>query len=119
MGTKAFDGTLDNYREAELKHGRTCMLAFLGIIVGEKFHPFNGGEATDILGIPFEETPLTTFFLTIVFSFATLKELQSFDRIDKMVQKEDKSVVPGDLSFDPLNLKPKDPKGYLDLQNKE
>merc|ERR1712039_59012 len=31
-------------REAELKHGRVCMLAFLGIVVGEKYHPFFGGN---------------------------------------------------------------------------
>merc|ERR1712190_287215 len=33
-------GNLAVYREAELKHGRVCMLAALGIIVTEEFHPF-------------------------------------------------------------------------------
>merc|ERR1712187_1059915 len=33
-------GKIAVYRDAELKHGRVCMLATLGIIVGEKFHPF-------------------------------------------------------------------------------
>merc|ERR1712182_56211 len=31
-------------REAELKHGRTCMLASLGFVVAERFHPFFGRD---------------------------------------------------------------------------
>jgi len=118
-GGKAFDGTLAFYREAELKHGRTCMLSFLGIIVGEKFHPFTGGKDVDILGIPFEETSLTSFYLSIVFTLAAIYEGTQFSRIDKMVVKEDKSVLPGDLGFDPLNIKPKKPDEWLAMQNKE
>jgi len=38
------DGKLLFYREAELKHGRVCMLATLGILVAEKFHPMFGGN---------------------------------------------------------------------------
>merc|ERR1719159_1001664 len=33
LSTDAPLGTLTFYREAELKHGRTCMLAFLGIVI--------------------------------------------------------------------------------------
>jgi len=105
-GGKAFDGTLAFYREAELKHGRTCMLSFLGIIVQEKFHPFSGPKPVDILGIPFEETAQTTFYLSIIFILSAVYEGTQFARIDKMVQKEDKTVLPGDLGFDPLNIKP-------------
>merc|ERR1712003_319046 len=86
-GPPAFDGTIAFYREAELKHGRTCMLAFLGIVVGEKFHPFVGPGDVDILGIPFQETPLTTFYLSIVGFFIAITEGTSFSRIDAMVQK--------------------------------
>jgi len=118
-GGKAFDGTLAFYREAELKHGRTCMLAFLGIIVGEKFHPWSGPAETDILGIPFEETSLTSFYLSIVMTLSAIWEGSQFDRVDKMVVKEDKSILPGDLGFDPLNIKPKKPDEWLAMQNKE
>jgi len=38
------EGKLLFYREAEMKHGRVCMLATLGLIVAEKFHPFFGGN---------------------------------------------------------------------------
>ena len=32
------------YREAEVTHGRVAMLAVLGFLVSESFHPFFGGE---------------------------------------------------------------------------
>ena len=32
------------YREVELKHGRVAMLASLGFLVGEQFHPLFGGQ---------------------------------------------------------------------------
>merc|ERR1711953_887740 len=32
-------GDVAAYRRAELKHGRVCMQAFLGIVVAENFHP--------------------------------------------------------------------------------
>ena len=34
------------YQEAELKHGRIAMLAFLGIIVGENFNPLFDHQIT-------------------------------------------------------------------------
>merc|ERR1712048_331116 len=37
-------GVLYFFREAEVKHGRVCMLATLGIFAGEKYHPFLGGN---------------------------------------------------------------------------
>merc|ERR1712187_988897 len=39
ISTKVPEGQLLFYREAELKHGRVCMLAVLGLIVGER-HDF-------------------------------------------------------------------------------
>merc|ERR1712224_800128 len=32
------------YREVELKHGRVAMLAALGFLVGEQYHPLFGGD---------------------------------------------------------------------------
>jgi len=41
------EGTLMFFREAEIKHGRVCMLATLGLLVGEQFHPLLGGDKFD------------------------------------------------------------------------
>lgn len=38
------EDTMKKWREAELKHGRVCMLASLGILVQESFHPMFGGN---------------------------------------------------------------------------
>ena len=35
---------MKRYREAEVTHGRVAMLAVLGFLVSESFHPFFGGE---------------------------------------------------------------------------
>jgi hypothetical protein len=59
-------GALIFFREAELKHGRICMLAFLGIIVGEAYHPFFGGNvdmpAADVRNM-FLDTDFNSFWL--------------------------------------------------------
>jgi hypothetical protein len=36
--------TMKKYREAELKHGRVAMLAALGMITADKWHPLFGGK---------------------------------------------------------------------------
>merc|ERR1712010_189555 len=61
------EGKLCFYREVEVKHGRVAMLASLGFLVGEQFHPLFGG----------------------------------------------------DIGFDPLGLKPTDPKELKEMQTKE
>jgi light-harvesting complex I chlorophyll a/b binding protein 1 len=37
---------IKRYRESEVTHGRVSMLAVLGYLVGESFHPFFGGVVT-------------------------------------------------------------------------
>merc|ERR1712014_537306 len=58
FATDCSAGKLLFYREAELKHGRVGMVATLGLIVGEKFHPLFGGDV-DVTG--FETTQAVPF----------------------------------------------------------
>merc|ERR1719198_1226017 len=46
LATDASEGRILFFREAEIKHGRVCMLAFVGIFVGEQYHPLFGATLT-------------------------------------------------------------------------
>jgi len=124
FSAEAPQGKLLFYREVELKHGRVCMLAALGMIVAEQFHPLFGGNIDVPAYIAFQETPLEKFWVAVAVAIA-IPELQSIktykepvgDGSDYWTMKEDR--VPGDLGFDPLGLKPTDPAAFLELQNKE
>merc|ERR1719451_63821 len=63
-------GKLLFYREVELKHGRVAMLAALGFLVGENFHPLFGGNIDVPSYIAFQQTPLQTFWGAVVFAIA-------------------------------------------------
>jgi len=58
LAVSANEGQILYFREAELKHGRICMLATVGIYVGERFHPLFGGDidafsvSTDLFSAP-------------------------------------------------------------------
>merc|ERR1719436_1344631 len=70
ISTGVPEGRLLFFREAELKHGRVCMLAVIGLLVGER-HDFipllSNGIGKDVpaylLGTPFvQETSLAQFW---------------------------------------------------------
>merc|ERR1719454_2659337 len=122
------EGKIRFYREVELKHCRVAMLAALGFPVAEQFHPlFATDDAPSYLA--FQQTPLQTFWPAVVFAIAipeifsvfTFANPASRDPQGSPAQpwtiKEDHT--PGDLGFDPLNLKPTDPAELLEMQNKE
>jgi len=131
------EGRLLFYREAEIKHGRVCMLATLGVLVGENFHPLLGGydgPAVDLF--PFvREVPLADFWpLACIQTFATIAYLEftkgyevleglAFEGLIKNESPDwwaaKKGRVPGNYGFDPLGLKPKTDEAFLDMQNKE
>merc|ERR1719214_562566 len=70
FSTKLSTGKLLFYREVELKHGRVAMLAALGFLVGENFHPLFGGNIDSPAIYAFQETPLQTFWAAVVASLA-------------------------------------------------
>jgi len=124
------EGKILFYREAELKHGRVCMLASLGFIVGENFHPLFGGDIDVPSLVAFQATPLQVFWPLVLaaiaipesqFSVPAFKEPVteegSYSEANSFAVKSDR--IPGDIGFDPLDLKPSDPAELLELQNKE
>jgi len=128
FSTDISGGKLLFYREVELKHGRVAMLAALGIVVGEQYHPLFGGDIDVPSYLAFQQTPLETFWPAVVaaiaipevfsvFTFENPGEQNALGNGEYWKMKADHN--PGDLGFDPLGLKPTDPKELKDMQNKE
>merc|ERR1712072_746941 len=124
------EGKLKFYREVELKHGRVGMLAALGFVVGENFHPLFGGDIDVPTYLAFQQTPLQTFWPTVVFAIALpeIFSVFSFKTPALFARKGDEGGMPweirsdfesGDLGFDPLGLKPTDPEELKTMQTKE
>merc|ERR1719258_421827 len=64
------EGKIKFYREVELKHGRVGMLAALGMVVGESYHPLFGGDIDVPAYLAFQQTPLQTFWPAVVLAIA-------------------------------------------------
>ena len=110
-------------REAELAHGRVGMLAAAGFLVQEKFHPlFSGDGGPAIQQIP--GLPVGIWFaMTLGIAFVEVLRIQAgwanpYESKDN-VQRLKPDYYPGDLGFDPLNLKPEDPDEFRTMQEKE
>merc|ERR1712025_1519160 len=122
FSTTVTGGKMLFYREVELKHGRVAMLASLGILVGEQYHPLFGGDIDVPSYMAFQETPLQNFWPAVVAAIAipeifSVFQFQDPSKGETWAMKEDH--LPGDLGFDPLALKPTDPNKFKDMQSKE
>merc|ERR1719293_485307 len=122
FATDATPGKLLFYREVELKHGRVAMLAALGFLVGEQFHPLFGGDI-DVPGImAFQQTPLETFWGQVLLVISSIEVFSVFS-FNSPAGGEPWSIradhEAGDFGFDPLGLKPADPEELKTMQTKE
>mmetsp|Transcript_18836 Transcript_18836/g.31498 ORF Transcript_18836/g.31498 Transcript_18836/m.31498 type:complete len:140 (+) Transcript_18836:280-699(+) len=110
------------YREVELKHGRVAMLASLGFLVGEQFHPLFGGDVDVPSYIAFQETPLQTFWPVVALLISVFEVFSVFS-FNSPFGGERWSIRSdyenGNLGFDPLGLRPSDPVEFKDLATKE
>merc|ERR1719478_289440 len=115
------EGKVRFYREAELKHGRVAMLAALGFVTAESFHPLFGGNIDVPSYVAFQETPLQPAFFPVVLSLAIFEifSIFSFENPKDGLWSIKADHIPGDLGFDPLGLKPENPAELAELQAKE
>jgi len=111
------------WREAELTHGRVSMIASLGFLVQEKFHPLfsgDGGPAIDqIPALP----PVLWFGMTLAIGIVESYRIQvgwanPYEKMDN-IQTLKPEYYPGDLRWDPLGLAPTDPEEFRAMQTKE
>lgn len=117
------EGKARYYREVELKHGRVAMLAALGFLVGEKFHPLFGGDIDVPSYVAFQATPLQTFWPAVVatigiFEFFSITSIDGSFEVREFMPNGEKREA-GFFMFDPLGLKPKDAESFKSMQNKE
>ena len=128
-------------REAEVTHGRVSMLASLGFLVQESFHPLfrlgdkDIGPAIRHLDEVRAEVPIFFEILVLGIGFAEISRslagwtapagsnpadgpLANLPDDTPFRRLEDK-YYPGDIGFDPAGLKPSDPKEFAEMATKE
>merc|ERR1712151_242393 len=118
LSTEVTDGQLAYIREAELKHGRICMLASVGIFVAEKWHPLFGGDidvpALQIVN-PSNQIDLGFFWPAVLAASAGIELLSSSPRyeafdsgdrsdIARNTPELKKGLEVGNVGYDPLGL---------------
>jgi hypothetical protein len=113
------------YREIEVKNPRVAMLAAFGFGLAEKFHPlYEGSPVRETLasikaleGLPADTAGKFLF----LFWLLCIGEMSQFyvRRARGGFDFPPAEYVAGDIGFDPLNLKPKDPKGFKRMQTQE
>ena len=112
------------YQEAETKHGRVAMLAFLGILLGELI------PSSSITGPAiYQFQQAGEIFSYWAFATCAVIEggyiLKNWQPLDETLNeplglaKLKKGAVPGDYGFDILKMKPKTQEAYNIIKTKE
>jgi hypothetical protein len=111
------------FREAELTHGRVAMLATLGWVVQEEWHPIfpsEGGPA--FRHFQEVESIFPQFWEIVLFGIGlceTYRAIQGWNPPPAKDQMRE-NYNPGQIGFDPLGLFPSDdPAAAFEIQTKE
>jgi len=118
-------GELAYFRDAELKHGRVCMLASLGIVVQERFHPLFGGDIDGPALQSLGRTELSLFWPAVLAATGGIELLTGLGRGEGsesigLTPALKSDIIPGDIGFDPLNLASRySDEDFVDIQNRE
>lgn len=115
------------FQESELKHGRVAMFAFLGIVAGEKFGFIFGDHISGPAIYQYQQAEgffsawsANVIGLTLAIEgFNIVKGWDAPGEADGALAGLKDSYVPGNLMFDPLGLKPKNPSELKSIQTKE
>ena len=114
---------VNRYREAELTHGRVGMLASLGFLVQEKFHPLFSGDG----GPAIDQIPQLPVWLWVVMTAGigaaeAYRINIAFRELDGEKLKAETALrpgyVPGQIGFDPLGLAPEDPAEFREIRRR-
>jgi len=115
------------YREAELAHGRVAMMATVGFLTQEAFHPIFAAPQVDgpvirqldqVLEFPDGQSAASVLLLAIFISEIGRAQVGWMNPSDA-IRTLRPGYVPGDVGFDPMGLKPKDEAGLKEMQTKE
>ena len=116
------EGRVKFLREVEIKHSRVAMLATVGFVVGEAFHPMWGGNIDVPSVYAWQETPLQDAMVPVAFLFL-IHEVLSIFTFNSPFGGELFSIrsdyANGDLGWDPLGFKPTNPAELKEMQTKE
>mmetsp|Transcript_7883 Transcript_7883/g.11253 ORF Transcript_7883/g.11253 Transcript_7883/m.11253 type:complete len:206 (-) Transcript_7883:434-1051(-) len=110
---------MDYLREAEIKHGRICMLAWTGFIavdMGAKIYPFPAAYE-GLTSATAHDALVTQGAMGQLLLFIGLAEMLSWLAIAGMLQGSGRE--PGDFGLDPLKMLPKDKEGADKLKLQE
>jgi hypothetical protein len=128
FAAKADENTLKRYREAELTHGRVSMLAVLGFLVGEKVEGTSFLFDANIKGPAITHIPQVPapFWVALILGIGSTEIFRAkigwqdpSEAAPDQPGKLRDDYTPGDIGFDPFNLKPSDPEEFFALQTKE
>lgn len=111
--TDAFD--VKWMQESEIKHGRICMLAFLGMLVQEFVHLPDAQFSNPVATEAFFQVPSAGLWQ--IFLFCGLAEMILHKGKVSYLDMFEDGATPGELGFNPMGLKMSDSLRLQEIKN--